>query len=93
MKAISLQTKPLCPKNPPSAPAWFLPQSSQTPVESEEVLTVVKSLMLRDRRVGLSTGERRMLMTAKQILYSELTAALELGQDALEARLLEMLDA
>ncbi len=59
----------------------------------EEVLTVVKSLMLRERRVGLSTGERRMLSTAKQILYSELTAALELGQDALEARLLEMLDA
>ena len=33
---------------------------------------VVHSLLLRDRVKGLSTGEKRMLETAKQILISEL---------------------
>ena len=37
-----------------------------------EVLEVVKSLMCRDKRKGLSTGERKMLASAKQILVSEL---------------------
>lgn len=37
-----------------------------------EVAWVVKGLMLRDRARGLSTGERKMLHTAKQILISEL---------------------
>lgn len=38
----------------------------------EEVLRVVKSLMFRDYRHGLSNGERKMLHTAKQILISEI---------------------
>ena len=33
-----------------------------------EVAAVVKSLMLRDRQKGLSTGEKKMLSNAKQIL-------------------------
>ncbi len=37
-----------------------------------KVLDVVKSLMLRDRIKGLSTGERKMLSNSKQILISEL---------------------
>ena len=37
-----------------------------------EVLDVVKHLMCRDRKKGLSTGERKMLSNAKQILISEL---------------------
>ncbi len=37
-----------------------------------KVLDVVKSLMLRDKIKGLSTGERKMLSNAKQILISEL---------------------
>ena len=37
-----------------------------------EVSAVVKSLMLRDRQKGLSTGERKMLSNAKQILISEI---------------------
>jgi len=40
-----------------------------------EVATVVKSLMERDRKKSLSTGERRMLISAKQILVSELMMA------------------
>lgn len=37
-----------------------------------EVADVVRSLMLRDEEKGLSTGERKMLDNAKQILISEL---------------------
>lgn len=44
-----------------------------------EVAGVVKALTLRDRRRGLSTGEKRMLDLSKQILASELS--LSLGQD------------
>lgn len=40
-----------------------------------EVAYVVKTLMLRDKRKGLSTGERKMLNTSKQILISELALA------------------
>ena len=36
------------------------------------VAYVVKTLMLRDKDKGLSTGERKMLSSAKQILLSEL---------------------
>lgn len=37
-----------------------------------EVADVVRSLMQRDTKKGLSTGERKMLNSAKQILISEL---------------------
>jgi len=37
-----------------------------------KVAEVVRSLLLRERKKGLSTGERRMLENAKQILMSEL---------------------
>ncbi len=37
-----------------------------------EVAEVVRNLMLRDREKGLSTGESKMLDTARQILISEL---------------------
>ena len=40
-----------------------------------EVCSVVKILMLRDKSKGLSTGERKMLANAKQILISELVLA------------------
>ncbi|HHV30593.1 CarD family transcriptional regulator [Acetivibrio mesophilus] len=40
-----------------------------------EVADVVRCLMLRDREKGLSTGERKMLNSAKQILISELVLA------------------
>lgn len=37
-----------------------------------QVLGVVKELMLRDKQKGLSTSERKMLTSAKQIVISEL---------------------
>jgi len=40
-----------------------------------DVAEVVKHLIIRDRRKGLSTGERKMLNNAKQILISELVLA------------------
>ncbi len=40
-----------------------------------EVAEVVRNLVLRDREKGLSTGERKMLDSARQILVSELVLA------------------
>lgn len=40
-----------------------------------EVARVVKSLSARDKQRGLSTGERKMLHSAKQILISEIVLA------------------
>ncbi len=40
-----------------------------------EVAEVVRNLMIREREKGLSTGERKMLESAKQILLSELVLA------------------
>lgn len=37
-----------------------------------EVARVIKGLKCREKQKGLSTGERKMLHTAKQILFSEL---------------------
>lgn len=42
-----------------------------------EVAQVVKSLAARDRERGLSTVEKKMLLSARQILESELCFALE----------------
>lgn len=53
-----------------------------------EVAEVVKSLMLRDMERGLSTGERKMLHSAKQILISELVIALGANYDQIETRLI-----
>lgn len=52
-----------------------------------EVAAVVKGLMLRDMERGLSTGERKMLHSAKQILISELVVALDSDFVSVEARL------
>lgn len=40
-----------------------------------KVAEVVKTLMLRERQKGLSTGEKKMLNGARQILISELVLA------------------
>ncbi|MDD6273816.1 MAG: CarD family transcriptional regulator [Clostridiaceae bacterium] len=52
-----------------------------------EVSCVVKSLMVREAEHGLSTGERKMLTTAKQILLSELVLATNESYEALERTL------
>ncbi len=49
-----------------------------------EVAAVVRNLMLRDKEKGLSTGERKMLANAKQILVSELVLARELDEESVE---------
>lgn len=46
-----------------------------------EVADVVRTLMLRDEEKGLSTGERKMLDNAKQILISELALARNLKEE------------
>lgn len=45
-----------------------------------ELAEVVRNLMLRDREKGLSTGESKMLDTARQILVSELILVQNLEQ-------------
>jgi CarD family transcriptional regulator len=49
-----------------------------------EVAKVVKSLLLRDTRRGLSTGERKMLHSAKQILVSELSLSRDISYEEAE---------
>lgn len=56
-----------------------------------EVAQVIKSLMERDRERGLSTGERKMLHSAKDILISELVLSLCLKYDELEAKIDKLL--
>lgn len=52
-----------------------------------EVSRVVKGLMTRDARRGLSTGERKMLQTAKRILISEIVLTEQADYEAVETRL------
>lgn len=48
---------------------------------------VVRALMHRDRAKGLSTGEKKMLNSAKQILVSELILSLELEEQEVLSRI------
>lgn len=52
-----------------------------------EVAEVVRNLMLRDREKGLSTGESKMLDTARQILISELILVQDLEQSEIISNL------
>ena len=52
-----------------------------------EVARVVKGLMLRDGERGLSTGERKMLHSAKQILISEIVLSQNTSYEDVEARI------
>ena len=52
-----------------------------------EVARVVKGLTLRDARRGLSTGERKMLHSARQILISELVLSTSQSYEDVEAEL------
>ena len=49
-----------------------------------EVARVIKTLMHRDRMRGLSTGERKMLHNARQILISELVLTENCTYDLIE---------
>lgn len=52
-----------------------------------QVACVVKGLMLRDVDRGLSTGERKMLHSAKQILISEIGMAQDISYHEAEIRI------
>ncbi|MDF2838576.1 MAG: CarD-like transcriptional regulator [Evtepia sp.] len=52
-----------------------------------EVARVVKGLSIRDGNRGLSTGERKMLHSAKQILLSELVLAQSITYEEAEERI------
>ena len=52
-----------------------------------QVACVVKGLMLRDVDRGLSTGERKMLHSAKQILISEIVLSQDASYEDVEARI------
>lgn len=56
-----------------------------------EVAGVVRNLAARDRERGLSTGERKMLENARQILISELVLAQDMTEEQVEAQLGEVL--
>lgn len=49
-----------------------------------KVADVVKTLLIRDKERGLSTGERKLLNNSKKILYSELILATNKNQDEIE---------
>ena len=51
-----------------------------------EVARVIKALMHREQDRGLSTGERKMLHNAKQILISEIVLTEQAEYGAVEAR-------
>ncbi len=50
-----------------------------------EVTKVVRNLTLREMEKGLSTGEKKMLSDARQILISELVLAKEMDEEQVEA--------
>ena len=52
-----------------------------------EAARVIKTLIHRDRQKGLSTGERKMLHSARQILISELVLTTEQERKDIESRL------
>lgn len=55
-----------------------------------EVTEVVRNLTLREMEKGLSTGEKKMLSDAKQILISELVLAKELPEEKVEAMIYDI---
>ena len=52
-----------------------------------EVARVVKGLTARESKRGLSTGERKMLLAARQILISELVLSQSMSYEAVEQQL------
>ena len=56
-----------------------------------QVAEVVRNLSIRDKDKGLSAGEKRMLVKARQILVSELTFAINVNEEEAERKLNEAL--
>jgi CarD family transcriptional regulator len=57
-----------------------------------EVADVVRILMKRDKEKGLSTGEKKMLNSARQILVSELVLAEDSEQMEIETAINDFLN-
>ena len=57
-----------------------------------QALSVVKDLMYRDKSKGLSTSERKMLNSAKQIMVSELVLSKVAGQADIENIICDTVD-
>jgi len=57
-----------------------------------QVAEVVRNLSLRDNEKGLSAGEKRMILKARQILISELSYATAKTEDEAELMIDEVLD-
>lgn len=57
-----------------------------------EVAEVVRNLSLRDQEKGLSTGERKMLENARQILISEIVLAINAEEDEVQSMVNKVLD-
>ncbi|HHY36093.1 MAG TPA: CarD family transcriptional regulator [Firmicutes bacterium] len=57
-----------------------------------EVAEVVKNLSLRKKEKGLSTGESKMLDSARQILISELVLAKDIAEDEAEGIIDELFE-
>ena len=58
-----------------------------------QVAEVVRNLSLREQEKGLSAGEKRMLTKSRQILVSELSAAISASEQDTEARIDDLLTA
>lgn len=54
-----------------------------------KVTDVVRNLMVSEHEKGLSTGERKMLLNAKQILVSEIVLVKEIDIDEAESQVAE----
>lgn len=57
-----------------------------------EVAVVIRNLVSMDEEKGLSTGERKMLNNAKQILMSEVALVKDLKKEDVEKLLLDLLE-
>ncbi len=57
-----------------------------------EIAAVVRNLMLLDQEKGLSTGERKMLNDAKQMLVSEMVLVCDLSIDEIEDLIVEAIN-
>ncbi len=57
-----------------------------------QVAEVVRNLSIRDREKGLSAGEKRMVVKARQILVSELMAASSCSEDKAQSMVDKVLD-
>lgn len=56
-----------------------------------EIAAVIRNLVLRDREKSLSTGERKMLNTAKQMFISEVVLVKNLNEVEAEAMIQELI--